>query len=437
MVLGDLGRVAEHLVVLSVRDGDWHVLSVGSTVPIWFGGRAKGQALASLSPDCAGAVRTIAADALTSCKPEIAQTHCARDGLVQRYKLLALPLRNRWGPEIVAVYVGPDGPKYSLVDAIFRSTEEGVIALAPVQGVDSEIDFQVVDLSSGAADLLGLAVETIRWRKLGQGTHVFNTPELKRKLTRILDSGGRDSFEVSVIRNGKTLSLSVGLTSIGQLVCATLTDVSHLKRREESFRLLFDANPMPMIIFDIVGHAIRKVNDAAIRQYGYAREELIGMPVERLLPENEQDGGIGVVEKCRVSEESALNVTLVLSDQRRIDALLFGRKVPFEDADAYIVALVDITERKRSEAKAAYLAHHDVLTGLPNRACFNSDLLGRLEMQEPPSARIAMIAIDLDLFKEVNDTLGHSAGDRVLQIVAHRLRSGLTSREIVARPGGR
>lgn len=96
----------------------------------------------------------------------------------------------------------------------------------------------------------------------------------------------------------------------------------------------------------------------------------------------------------------------------------------------------DITERRRSEEKIAFLAMHDGLTGLPNRARFNVWLDFELERATRVGQRLAVVMMDLDGFKEINDTHGHAAGDLLLEALAARLSAALGEGEVVARLGG-
>ncbi|HEY4542411.1 MAG TPA: EAL domain-containing protein, partial [Noviherbaspirillum sp.] len=96
----------------------------------------------------------------------------------------------------------------------------------------------------------------------------------------------------------------------------------------------------------------------------------------------------------------------------------------------------DITERKRSAEQLAYLAHYDALTGLPNRALFQQKLEHAINVAERPGRTLELLFLDIDRFKQINDTLGHDAGDAVLKETAHRLRACLRESDTVARLAG-
>jgi diguanylate cyclase (GGDEF)-like protein len=101
----------------------------------------------------------------------------------------------------------------------------------------------------------------------------------------------------------------------------------------------------------------------------------------------------------------------------------------------WVATLEDITEQKRAEEKIAHLAHYDALTDLPNRVLFREKLEGLLK-QLGEGAMLAVLYLDLDQFKDINDTLGHPAGDELLNVVAGRLRAVVRANDVVARLGG-
>lgn len=103
---------------------------------------------------------------------------------------------------------------------------------------------------------------------------------------------------------------------------------------------------------------------------------------------------------------------------------------------SWVATIDDITDRRRSEAAIAHMARHDGLTGLPNRALFDEWFASALAEADASDANLAVLAIDLDRFKEVNDGYGHATGDEVLKALARRLNDGLKDGEVVARLGG-
>jgi diguanylate cyclase (GGDEF)-like protein/PAS domain S-box-containing protein len=108
---------------------------------------------------------------------------------------------------------------------------------------------------------------------------------------------------------------------------------------------------------------------------------------------------------------------------------------PMDDG-GWVATYEDISERRQAEARIRFMAHHDALTGLPNRLLFRERMEAALERIRRPSDAVAVLCLDLDYFKDVNDTLGHPAGDALLEAVAGRLRNRIRTGDLVARLGG-
>ena len=203
-------------------------------------------------------------------------------------------------------------------------------------------------------------------------------------------------------------------------------DISEIKQRQESFRLLFDANPVPMFVFDIATDAIVAVNDAALDHYGYTRESLVGQS-RRDFVVTSVVADLGAVEATVKGAERH-----VRADGSVIDVAIFARRLVYAEVAAMLVAAIDVTERNRSEARIAHMARHDALTGLPNRTMMRETLDALLAN----GSSFAVLLIDLDHFKAINDTLGHSAGDELLKEVSRRLLAGFPAPSTVVRLGG-
>jgi len=128
-------------------------------------------------------------------------------------------------------------------------------------------------------------------------------------------------------------------------------------------------------------------------------------------------------------QESALQEA-----NRDLDARVRARTRELEEANRSLEA--EIAERRSAEIRLAHLAHHDPLTGLPNRLSFDERLEGALRRAEPGERPLAVLFIDLDRFKAINDSLGHGVGDELLKLAAARLARQMRPADVVARPGG-
>ncbi|RED41992.1 diguanylate cyclase/phosphodiesterase [Rhodopseudomonas thermotolerans] len=433
VMLGSLGRLADHLVLLEIDGETPEVSRTGRYAQQWLGDERWDIPLDALSPDCGTALAQAASGALQNKRPHLGTAHCVRDGIVQRYTLLALPTASRWGGTLVGVYVNEERHRYNLLDAIFSSTDDGIVALTAIRGPDRKpFDFQIVHVNSGASELLGRSVAALRWSRLSVGHHLLCTPDVAGRLIDLVDSDSSITFAVD--SGDRNLSLSA--TAFGDVVSVTISDVTSLKKREESFRLLFDGNPMPMWVFDAQTFEFLSVNDAAVAHYGYPREQFLRMSLREIWPREEWIAHGQTLLEMRDSYQSEGNWRHVKADGSEIHVLTFGRRVVFDGRDGFLVAVVDITERRKAEAKIAHMAHHDGLTNLPNRALYQQRLEQALAQARGSGTMVAVMCVDLDLFKNVNDSFGHPTGDRLLQCVAERLRQQVGDGDLVARLGG-
>jgi diguanylate cyclase (GGDEF)-like protein/PAS domain S-box-containing protein len=213
------------------------------------------------------------------------------------------------------------------------------------------------------------------------------------------------------------------------------TDITDLKRREESFRLLFDENPVPMWVVDQETHMFLAVNNAAASHYGYSRERFLELGTLDVRPAEDHEKFRNFVTRGNMSQGSATWRHLK-SDGTLILVTVYTRPIVRNGRPAWLCAIIDITERSRADERVRHMAHHDLLTGLPNRAMFLEKTDNAAERLRRRGDMFAVLMLDLDRFKDVNDSLGHPAGDALLKDTARRLKSVLNEAEFVARLGG-
>ncbi|BAM90633.1 diguanylate cyclase/phosphodiesterase [Bradyrhizobium oligotrophicum S58] len=433
VMLGSLGRLADHIAVLNNEDGRLQISRSGRYVQQWLQDERWDIAVDSVSPDCATVLVEAANCALASGQPYLANAHCVRDGMVRTYDVLALPTNSRWGSTLVGTYVNERTTQYNLLDAIFSTTDDGVVSLATIRdSAGAPSDFQIVHHNRAAADLLRLPSATLQWHRLKQGGNMLCSPEVLARLFKVVGLGQRDQFELDC----DDRSLRLGAHAFGDIVSLTIADVTAMKRREASFRLLFDVNPVPMCILDRTTAQFLNVNDALVRHYGYGRPDFLRMSVWDLWPPGEWETLDDALSRLADSNEFHRDWRHRTADGSEIEVLTYGREIAFDGRDGVLVAIVDITERRRAEARIAYMAHHDGLTGLPNREFFQQRLTQELDGAVLENKHIAVMCIDLDLFKTINDSFGHPMGDRLLQAVAGRLRQQMHGDHLAARLGG-
>ena len=204
--------------------------------------------------------------------------------------------------------------------------------------------------------------------------------------------------------------------------------IDDLKRREASFRLLFLANPIPMWVRDRTTGGMIAVNDSALSHYGYSREQFLAMAAADLLSP-------GASESAAESISGGAQQQHRKANGEEIEVAIYERSLTYDGLDAALVAAIDLTERRRAEQRIRHLALHDALTDLPNRAAFTDELARALQAASMADAPFAVLCLDLDHFKEINDIYGHAVGDQVLRQLSSRLAVAAEG-NFIARIGG-
>jgi len=185
------------------------------------------------------------------------------------------------------------------------------------------------------------------------------------------------------------------------------------------------------------GTELLDVNPALAGLLGRTREALVGRDLLAFVHPGHR---WRVADLLRGKKVDASEPALEVAFEARVGGTrwceLAGRPVVIPGGEAWVLTVFDVTERKETEQRARFMAHHDPLTGLPNRAILEDRLQVAVAQAHREGTAFALLFVDLDGFKPVNDRLGHRVGDALLQAVAARMRSTLRASDTVARVGG-
>lgn len=187
---------------------------------------------------------------------------------------------------------------------------------------------------------------------------------------------------------------------------------------------------------------IQGFNPAAEQIFGYSQQDVLGKNVNMLMPEPDRSRHDGYISRYlstgqgKIVGVRGLEVIAVRRDGGKFPMELSASEMTLGGQRYFIGIVRDITERKLVEEKLAYFAHHDYLTELPNRILFLNRLEHATLLAKRNNYKVAVLFLDLDGFKKVNDTLGHDAGDRLLKEVSARLKETIRASDMVARVGG-
>jgi len=254
---------------------------------------------------------------------------------------------------------------------------------------------------------------------------------LGERLRRLRNPGPRYEQRLS---DGRVILMEDRPTPDGGLVSLRV-DITEMKQREASFRLLFESNPLPMVVCCRETWAITAANDAALAHYGYDRIGMTSLTWRDIHCAVEDHALPGATQADVEDDFSGRSFKHLRRNGEIIEVELRASGLMYQNVPSLMLAVIDITERRRNEYRVTHLARHDVLTGLPNRFCLAENMkLALKDVSRGGSA--ALLFLDLDKFKVVNDTLGHAAGDALLKEVSRRLRRCVRDSDTVARLGG-
>ena len=242
------------------------------------------------------------------------------------------------------------------------------------------------------------------------------------------------AFEVEIF--GSVMTFQDRPAIIGMMM-----DITERKRAEASARraaLVYQHTTEAMVVTDAQG-VVQDLNPAFTAVTGYAAHEIIGRRLN-VLSSGRQDRAFYQALWTSLRESGTWSGDICnrrKNGEEYIERLTINTSYNEDGSvNCHIGLFSDVTEQRRAEASIWHQAHYDHLTQLPNRQMFQQNLLHSMERARQSGKPFALVFLDLDFFKEVNDTFGHDEGDELLRQVARRLQSCVRSTDLVARLGG-
>lgn len=351
---------------------------------------------------------------------------------------------------------------YLLLQVVIEAMPNAVVLV----GKDGEI--QLVNSRAArmfgytAAQLVGEPVSKLMPARYRTGHAADHARFMQQPGTREMGAG-RDLFGLR--QDGTELPIEVGLDVLRipeqTFVLASIFDAS--KRRDAQIsadnatalaQSIIDCAPFSIVATDIDGRII-EVSPAAEKLFGLNKSDLIGKPAasylhdspdpaQRRISLSKADDGslpatcseLSAAVKNRYIDAREWTLFNAAGQQVQIHMAVSGLRHKNGSLIGYIAIAQDISDQKRDAEQIRFIAEHDALTGLPNRALLNDRLNLAIAHAKRSGKRLGVLQIDLDHFKRVNDSLGHHAGDQLLIGVARRLADGVRASDTVARLGG-
>lgn len=345
------------------------------------------------------------------------------------------------------------------------ATETSLNAFGLVESIRNDAgaiaDFRILYVNANAEELVGRSRSDLVGRKLCAVTPLRPTDAMFARFCKVIDSGEPLNEEFPINHAGiKASWLRSQVVKLGDSLALTFSDISEAKAIQARYAHLaeftdsvFQNAPFSIVATDTDG-LITAMNEAAEKLTGYSREDLVGKaPLTVLHDERELLGKALSLDPAATLERFGFRVltagaavgemeeqewTLIRRDGGRTPINLAVRAVTTETGEisGFVSIAFDITERRQMLDYVTHLATHDQLTGLVGRALLQDKTVHAVDVARRYGTKVAVFVIDLDHFKRINDSLGHSAGDQLLIEAARRLSRSVRSTDIVARVGG-
>src|SRR5262249_28080424 len=230
-------------------------------------------------------------------------------------------------------------------------------------------------------------------------------------------------------------------------VLVAAIDITDRKRAEEEVRqtkaflnAVIESVPVPITVKEAPELRYILANRATETLFGLTRDQIIGKSVHDLFPQDMADDIPARTTEVMRTGKAMMTERSQFHTLGTTGRCVISRRIPIPGADGksrhLLGVLEDITERKNAEAQIVHMARHDALSGLANRAHFTDELEQAAARCRRLGEQFAVHMVDLDRFKEINDSLGHPAGDAIIKEAAQRLLACVRETDTVARLGG-
>jgi diguanylate cyclase (GGDEF)-like protein/PAS domain S-box-containing protein len=338
----------------------------------------------------------------------------------------------------------------SLLEQLRRSSET-LLEAQEIAGLGSwslDLATDVVEFSPQAQTIYGWrpGMAPLTLQSCLAQTHPDDRAELEAAHVRHLQENSFQDTRYRIVRPDGGVRSVVARGRIVEadgrrMMVGTVQDITDLAQAhmqlhetEAQYRLLFEQNPLPFWVFHRETFRILEANEAAIAQYGYAREEFQALTLSDIRPPEDVAEAMAIARKSHPESRRGRIWRHIRKDGSMFNVAIHSSDITFRGEPARLVLALDVTERERHEAQLAYQASHDELTGLLNRGALLAGLADLLAgVGETP---VTLLYIDINNFKLINDSQGHEVGDEVLRKLAQRLRDVVGSADRIGRLGG-
>lgn len=367
------------------------------------------------------------------------------DGLQKTFFSTKGPVRDERGRVIGLFGIARDVTELMNAEAIARFRQFSIDRIQDeVYWIN--IDGQIIDANQAACTNTGYARDELLAFKVFDVDPVFTADQWQAHWQKLKEKGSLKFESFRKTRSGKLTPTEVVANYFeynGQSYnCALVRDIterkhdeSELRQSEQKFRSIFDNAADPILLISMDGH-IRDANPEACRLYGYSRTEFIGKHGREFV----QPDHINVFGDAVAAIKAGLRFSAESVDIRR-DGMPFPIEVHIaplthRNEPVMLCFIRDITERRRLEEQVRQLAFYDPLTQLPNRRLLGDRLVQTIAANKRSGCHGALMFLDMDNFKPLNDTHGHEVGDALLVETAKRLRASVRESDTVSRLGG-